>query len=93
VKKFDVVICCDVLEHIEKDQVLDAICDIGSLANKEVFASISIVPSKHCLPDGRNVHVCVKPKSWWKALIVTSRVRWHIAWKHRWSVEMEEDPF
>ncbi len=91
-KKFDVVICCDVLEHIEESDVMDALCDIASLAKNAVFASISIVPSKNSLPDGRNVHVCVKSKAWWKSVVSKSNKPWYVAWKNRWNVEMEDSP-
>jgi len=91
-KKFDLVICCDVLEHIDEEDVMETVCDISSLAKKAVFVSISIVPSKNRLPDGRNVHVCVKSKEWWKSIISGSDKGWYIAWKSHWDVEMEEGP-
>jgi len=68
--KFNGIICTDVLEHIEEadlDGVLDDLfgfaADIGF-----VFLSIACRPAKRKrLPDGRDVHVTIKPPTWWAA--------------------------
>ena len=65
----DVVICTDVLEHIPEADVADEIAVIASLADKGVFLSISCVPAKKVLPDGRNCHATVKPVEWWRDLV------------------------
>lgn len=64
---FDGVMCCDVLEHIEERDVDGILADIFGYADKFVFLSIACVPAKvrALLPDGRNVHVTVKPPEWW----------------------------
>jgi len=67
---FNGIICTDVLEHIEEadiDGLLDDLfgfsADIGF-----VFLAIACRPAKRKrLPDGRNVHVTIKPPTWWDA--------------------------
>lgn len=59
------VVCTDVLEHIEEaciDTVLDHLrrVTLGCL-----FAVISTVPAQKLLPDGRNAHVLQRPPEWW----------------------------
>lgn len=61
----DLVVCGDVLEHIEPgylDAVLD---DLRGLALKAVFLVIATQPAKKVLADGRNAHLIVQPASWW----------------------------
>ena len=65
-KKFDGVICTDVMEHIELCDVRDVLRDVFRHANHWVFFSICTRPAKKELPDGRNVHLTVKPKYWWE---------------------------
>lgn len=67
---FDGVICTDVLEHIAEidvDQVLD---DIFSFAEAFVFLGIACRKSKKTFPDGRDVHLTVRPPEWWEAKLV-----------------------
>ena len=64
-KKMDGVICIDVVEHIPSEDVVNFIEDIFKLAKKFVFIVISCYSAKKKLPDGRNVHLCIKnPKEW-----------------------------
>jgi hypothetical protein len=73
--KYQGIICCDVLEHIEVADVPEILADVFSLADVEapafVFMSIACRPSKHrTLPDGRNVHLTVQPPQWWDNVIM-----------------------
>ncbi len=65
---FDGVICTDMLEHIEEADIpaiLDELIEFAT-AGGFVFLGISCRPSsKRPLPDGRNVHVTIKPPFWW----------------------------
>ena len=68
---YDAIISTDVAEHIdEKDLpgVLQEMTDIVA-ANGFVFLSISCRPTKKTLPDGRDVHLTIRPPSWWKKLL------------------------
>lgn len=67
---FDGVICTDMLEHIEEADVPTVLADIFSLSRKFVFLTVSCSPARHkTLPDGRNVHLTVKPPAWWDQVI------------------------
>ena len=63
--KFDMVICTDVLEHIEEQDIPSIIQEIYSKANNFVYLGICNSPADSFLPDGRNSHVTQKPLSWW----------------------------
>ncbi len=61
----DLVICTDVLEHVEPD-CLDAVLNhLRSLTKRVLFASISLREAKKTLPDGRNTHLIIQPSRWW----------------------------
>ena len=63
--KFDGVICTDVAEHWPPECVDDEFrCSIG-YANKFAFFCIYTEPARKFLPDGRNVHLTVRPQAWW----------------------------
>ena len=68
-KKADGVICVDVVEHIPEDDVINFIEELFKLANKFVFIVIACYPAKKTLPDGRNVHLCLKSANDWKKII------------------------
>lgn len=61
----DIVVCTDVLEHIEPTFLDEVLGDIQMLANTAVLLHISTVPAQKELPDGRNAHLIVRPAQWW----------------------------
>lgn len=63
----DLVVCTDVLEHIEPAYVDNVITHLRQLARKAVFVVISTRPANKDLPDGRNAHLIVEPNEWWDA--------------------------
>ncbi len=66
--KFAGIICTDVMEHIEKHDVKGVLADIFGYTEDSafVFFCIACRPSRSKrLPDGRNVHVTIKPPEWW----------------------------
>lgn len=68
-KTFDLVVCTDVLEHVEPDRLAVVIDHIQSLADKLVFLVIATRPSNKFFQDGRNVHLIIEPAVWWKPRI------------------------
>jgi len=68
-RKADGVICVDVVEHIPEGDVINFIEELFKLANKFVFIVIACYPAKKTLPDGRNVHLCLKSANDWKNII------------------------
>lgn len=63
--KFDLVLCCDVLEHIPMegvDRVLQEVKEKGDL----IFFTISLKLAKARLPDGTNAHCTLLTRSEWE---------------------------
>lgn len=70
--RYALIICTDVLEHVEEDKVDFVLADIRSLLVPvgRVFFSVSTVPAIAVLPatdelPERNAHITVKPRDWW----------------------------
>lgn len=61
----DVVVCSDVLEHIEPDCLDDVLAHLTSKVGKVLFVDVACRPAKKTLPDGRNAHLIQTPPSWW----------------------------
>ena len=68
-KKYDVVVCTDVLEHIAEQDIDYVLTEILSHSKKIVFLNISCQPAlKHFKEGkfkGKNVHISVFDPSWW----------------------------
>ena len=61
----ELVVCVDVLEHIEPDlldDVLDHLCDLTDVV---LFCTINTGPAGKVLSDGRNAHLIQQPMEWW----------------------------
>lgn len=61
----DMVICTDVLEHIEPECIEAVLDDLQRVTLKTLFVQIPTEAAKHKLPDGRNAHLIIKPDRWW----------------------------
>lgn len=68
-KAHPVVVCGDVLEHVEPDCLEDVLKDLQRLTEEVALLIISIVPSSKFLADGRNAHLIVKSPDWWREQI------------------------
>jgi 2-polyprenyl-3-methyl-5-hydroxy-6-metoxy-1,4-benzoquinol methylase len=62
---FDMVVCTDVLEHVEPEHVDSVIAAIAARTGKAAYFVIDTVPAVTKLPDGRNAHLTVREAVWW----------------------------
>lgn len=63
----DLVVCTDVMEHIEPELIDGVLDHLRSVTKRYLFAVISTRPARKILPDGRNAHLIVEPWEWWEA--------------------------
>lgn len=63
----DLIVCTDVLEHVEPERLENVIAHLRALAKRAVFAVIALRPSNKMLADGRNAHLIVESADWWIA--------------------------
>lgn len=62
----DLVVCTDVLEHIEPQLLDNVLTHLHSVTRRLLFAVVSTRPAKKVLEDGRNAHLIVQPDAWWR---------------------------
>ncbi len=63
---FDLVVCTDVLEHIESEKIHAVLGHLSSLSARLLFTVISLVPTNKTLSDGRQAHILLRSVEWWK---------------------------
>src|SRR5205814_10155490 len=68
----ELVICSDVLEHIEPDKLDLALDDIKRCVIKLAFFAIYTGPAKKTYADGRNTHLSQHDSDWWLAKLKES---------------------
>jgi hypothetical protein len=72
----ELVVCIDVLEHIEPLCLKAVLDDLVRVTEGIIFMTIHTGPALKVLSDGRNAHLIQKPLSWWLPKI----------WK-RWDIQ------
>lgn len=83
-KPADILVCTDVLEHIEPDYFHAVLDHMQQLMLNAGFVVISTREAKSVLPDGRNAHLIVRDFDWWIKML--SR-----RWKFELKVSNEAD--
>lgn len=61
----EMVVCLDVLQHVEPQCLPDILEDLRRCMQRLGFFSVTTLPAKNVLADGRNAHLIVKPEIWW----------------------------
>lgn len=61
----DIVICADVLEHIEPPSLHAVMKHIARKTRRICFFEIATRPASKVLADGRNAHLLIKNAQWW----------------------------
>jgi 2-polyprenyl-3-methyl-5-hydroxy-6-metoxy-1,4-benzoquinol methylase len=71
----ELVVCIDVLEHIEPELLENVLDDIRRLAQHYVFLTIHTGPAAKTLSDGRNAHLTQEGPAWWMPKLLA---RWEL---------------
>jgi hypothetical protein len=61
----NLVVCTDVLEHIESECLSAVLDDLCSLTKQVLYLNVATGPAKKFLPDGRNAHLLQENANWW----------------------------
>lgn len=62
----DLVVCTDVLEHVEPERLDAVLKHLRMLARKAVFVVIATIDTANTLSDGRSTHLMIQPGDWWR---------------------------
>ncbi len=68
----DIVVCGDVMEHVEVDCVVAVLDDIHRLTRVATYWIIATRLAAKSLPDGRNCHLVVEPHTKWEEWLAQS---------------------
>ena len=71
----DIVVCTDVLEHIEPEYIDSVLDDLQRLTRKIGFFVIATDAANKTLADGRNAHLIQEQPEWWLPKIMA---RWEL---------------
>ena len=61
----EMVVCIDVLEHIEPECLESVLNHLRALTERILFVTVCMTSSSQYMQDGRNVHLIQKPREWW----------------------------
>jgi 2-polyprenyl-3-methyl-5-hydroxy-6-metoxy-1,4-benzoquinol methylase len=88
----DLVVCTDVLEHVESPKIYAVVGHLARLTKKKLFLVVSLVETAKTLSDGRQAHILIRNVDWWKYLLrahhfnvirelqVGPKEKWHKQW-------------
>ncbi len=62
----DLVVCTDVLEHVESEKIFAVVSHLRDLTRVALFVVVSLVETSKRLIDGRNAHVLIRSVDWWR---------------------------
>lgn len=71
--QFDLVVCTDVLEHIEPEYLANVLAELWEYSSRFVYLLVCCVPANKTLPDGRNAHLIQQSPEWWYEQIMGNR--------------------
>lgn len=74
---YDLAYSCDVLEHIELEDITETLHKMQGLAPVNIQI-IDLTPAKKHLPDGRNAHITLLPKEQWIDIFTNEALEHHI---------------
>ena len=78
-----VVVCTDVLEHIEPHLLPAVLADIDRLARKAIYLIVAMRPdSSKLLADGSNPHKIIEQWPWWVAALHRAWPGWRLDEQH-----------
>lgn len=63
----DLVVCTDVLEHIEPERLDFVLKDIQRCTRKLAYVVVATGPARKSYADGRNTHLIQQPRQWWES--------------------------
>lgn len=66
-----IVVCTDVLEHIEPACLDAVLSDLHELTGEMLFLNVATRAAGKFLPDGRNAHLIQEKPNWWLQRLLT----------------------
>jgi 2-polyprenyl-3-methyl-5-hydroxy-6-metoxy-1,4-benzoquinol methylase len=80
-KPHDLVVCTDVLEHVEPDKLRNVLAHIHELTLKGCYLVIATRAANKILPNGANAHLIIEDTPFWKERVM----------QFNWKLTREDD--
>jgi len=68
-KKYDLIVCTDVMEHVQKENIKNVLTKMNSYVVKVIYFAICTRPAHKNLPDGQNAHITILNENEWAKII------------------------
>lgn len=65
----DLVVCTDVLEHVEPEKIAYVLQDLARCVRKLGYITIHMGPARKTYADGRNTHLIQQGRGWWEKVL------------------------
>lgn len=91
----DMVVACDVMEHVEPEYLPAVMTDLVRLTRKILFVSIATRPATQSFPDGSNYHLIINDAKFWRAKFEEYRFKMRREWRTdvaSWNMMMRAPP-
>lgn len=83
IHKVDMIVCCDVLEHVEEGFVDATLDELRGLSRKAFFAVIALTPSNKVFSNGDNAHITLLSAEEWMERLLKRFVKGkRLPWKN-----------
>jgi len=91
-KKYDGVICIDVMEHVPLQEIDNVLFNIFTRSEMFIYLTVASMPARKKFSDGTNVHVTIKDPHWWRKRC-TDMIKWtqYEGVVHMKCIELKED--
>lgn len=66
----DLVVCTATLEHVETQYLENVLIDLERCTRIAVFITVTTIPSKKILSNGKNPHQIIEPIEWWLPILM-----------------------
>jgi hypothetical protein len=82
-RRYDGVICTDVLEHCPEEDLEWIIAELFSHARRFVFANVASYPARKVLPTGENAHITQRQPKFWHEMfervgVLHAGIEWEV---------------
>lgn len=88
----DIVVCSDVLEHVEPVCLPEVLRHLRALTKKVLFLDINNKPAQKYLADGRNAHLIQESAFWWHKMLDNNLLEVHSFQTYNGGVVMVATP-
>lgn len=91
--QFKIGFCNDVIEHIPQEHVTSSLDEMTRVCSDYLLISVCPKPSHHLSLEGENLHLTVKPESWWENILQNyggvQRIRFWFSRSARYVIDLQ----